>query len=89
MGHDTHLLLSLHSGPSDGLVGAGLVALVLADVSKILLCHAAIVVDLLQEGDSLFVACILKPLLEIAEIALDLVLVGLHLVFPAYFLKLV
>ena len=88
MGHDTHLLLSLHSGPSGGLVGAGLVALVLADVSNILLRHAAIVVDLLQEGNSLVAACILKPLLEIAEIALDLVLVGLHLVFPAYYLNL-
>ena len=47
IGHDRHLLLSLHSGPSDGLVGAGLVAQVLVDVSKLLLCHMAIAVDLL------------------------------------------
>merc|ERR1719187_1953021 len=94
MAHGGHLLLTLHLGSADGLVGASLVAQAFIRISELLLHHPAVTVGLLQEsasllqgvlvgigpavsrdkvvsGNSLGAALILKPLLNIADVALD------------------
>merc|ERR1711936_1220987 len=50
--HGAHLLLALHLGSADRLVGAGLVAERLVGISQLLLYHAAVAVSLLKQGSS-------------------------------------
>merc|ERR1712203_131870 len=50
--HGAHLLLALHLGSADCLVGASLVAERLVGISPMLLYHAAVAVSLLKQGSS-------------------------------------
>merc|ERR1719447_2171404 len=56
--HGAHLLLALHLGTADRLVGASLVAEGLVGVSKLLLNHATVAVGLLKQG-----SCLLQSIL--------------------------
>merc|ERR1719175_183000 len=94
MAHGSHLLLALHLGPTDRLVGASLVAQALVCVCKFLLHHATVAISLFQQGpcllqgvlvcicttvrrnkvvrgNSLGAALLLKPLLDVPDVALD------------------
>merc|ERR1719382_1446078 len=56
--HGAHLLLALHLGTADCLVGASLIAKRFVGVSKLLLNHATITVGLLKQG-----SCLLQSIL--------------------------
>merc|ERR1719365_202157 len=94
MAHGSHLLLALHLGPADRLVGASLVAQALVCVCKLLLHHATVAISLFQQGPCLLqgvlvcicttvrrnkvvrgnclgAALLLKPLLDVPDVALD------------------
>merc|ERR1719175_561828 len=94
LAHGSHLLLALHLGPADRLVGASLVAQALICVCKFLLHHATVAISLFQQGPCLLqgvlvcicttvgrnkvvrgnglgAALLLKPLLDVPDVALD------------------
>merc|ERR1719264_617476 len=56
--HGAHLLLALHLGTADRLVGASLIAQRLVGVGKLLLNHATVAVGLLKQG-----SCLLQSIL--------------------------
>merc|ERR1719412_852306 len=56
--HGAHLLLALHLGTADRLVGASLIAKRLISVGKLLLNHATVAVGLLKQG-----SCLLQSIL--------------------------
>merc|ERR1719239_2051939 len=58
VGHGAHLLLALHLGTTDRLIGASLITKRFIGVGKLLLNHATVAVGLLQQG-----SCLLQSIL--------------------------
>merc|ERR1712198_725021 len=65
MAHGSHLLLALHLGPADRLVGASLVAQALVCICTTVRSNKVV------RGNGLGAALLLKPLLDVPDIALD------------------